>query len=76
VVLNRDKRVGPSAGVIKRILSSPKTYSFIPNVPPAVQRKVEEYTFRKGSTAYMDIAFQRRAFSNQFDAPPTAISNS
>src|SRR6516162_412400 len=34
--LNRDKRVGPSAKVIKRILSSP-------NVPPAVRRKVEEY---------------------------------
>jgi len=33
--LNRDKRAGPSAKVIKRILSSP-------NVPPAVRRKVEE----------------------------------
>jgi hypothetical protein len=36
VVLNRDKRVGPSAIVIKRILSSP-------NLPPAARRKVEEY---------------------------------
>jgi hypothetical protein len=35
-VLNRDNRVGPSANIIKRILSSPK-------LPPAVRRKVEEY---------------------------------
>jgi hypothetical protein len=36
VVLNRDKRAGPSAKVIKRILSSP-------TVPPSVRRKNEEY---------------------------------
>ena len=36
VLLNRDKRAGPSAKVIKRILSSPQ-------VPKAVRRKVEQY---------------------------------
>jgi hypothetical protein len=36
VVLNRDNRVGPSATVIKRILSSPK-------LPKVARRKVEEY---------------------------------
>ena len=35
-LLNRDKRVGPSANVIKRILSSP-------SLPPGARRKVEEY---------------------------------
>ena len=40
VLLNRDKRVGPSAIVIKRILSSPK-------LPPRARRKVEEYVAEK-----------------------------
>jgi hypothetical protein len=36
VVLNRDKKIGPSANIIKRILSALK-------LPPAARRKVEEY---------------------------------
>ena len=51
VVLNRDKRVGPSASVIKRILSSP-------NIPPAVRHKVEEYIQERISGLY-GIACQR-----------------
>jgi hypothetical protein len=34
--LNGDKRAGPSATVIKRVLASP-------TLPPAVRQKVEEY---------------------------------
>src|SRR6516165_4947057 len=50
-LLNGYKKAGPSANLIKRILSSP-------NIPPAVRRKVEEY-IRKGSAACMGIACQR-----------------
>ena len=39
-VLNQDKRAGPSAKVIKRILSSP-------NLPQRARRKVEEYVEEK-----------------------------
>jgi hypothetical protein len=60
VLLNRDKRAGPSANVIKRILSSP-------NVPPKVRRKVKEYIEDKSSGLYGHCASARRAFSNQFD---------
>jgi hypothetical protein len=61
VMLNRDKRVGPSASVIKRILSSP-------NVPPAVRRKVEEYIQERISGLYGHSASARRAFSNRFNS--------
>jgi hypothetical protein len=60
VVLNRDKRVGPSAKVIKRILSSP-------NIPPAVRRKVEEYIQERSSGLYGHCVSATRAFSSQFD---------
>ena len=60
VVLNRDKRVGPSASVIKRILSSP-------NIPPAVRRKVEEYIQERISGLYGHGVSATRAFSNQFE---------
>ena len=60
VLLNRDKRNGPSASVIKRILSSP-------NIPPAVRRKVEEYTQERISGLYGHCESATRAFSNQFD---------
>jgi hypothetical protein len=60
VVLNRDKRVGPSASVIKRILSSP-------NVPPAVRRKVEEYIDDRICGLYGHCESARRAFSNQLN---------
>ena len=39
-VLNSDKRAGPSANVIKRILSSP-------TLPPAARQKIEEYVEEK-----------------------------
>ena len=55
VVLNRDKRVGPSASVIKRILSSP-------NIPPAVRRKVEEYIQERISGLYGHGVSATRAF--------------
>jgi|SRR5262245_26237417 len=45
VVLNGDKRAGPSANVIKRILSSE-------NLSIAVRRKVEEYVNEKTSGVY------------------------
>ena len=60
VVLNRDKKTGPSAGVIKRILSSP-------NIPPAVRRKVEEYIQERISGLYGHSVSATRAFSNQFE---------
>ena len=59
VVLNRDKRAGPSASVIKRILSSP-------NIPPAVRRKVEEYVNQKISGLYGHSEQQTQWFSHQF----------
>ena len=59
VVLNRDKRVGPSAGVIKRILSSP-------NLPPAVRRKVKEYIKERIGGLYGHGVSATRAFANQF----------
>jgi hypothetical protein len=61
VVLNRDKRAGPSASVIKRMLLSP-------NLPLAVRRKVEEYIQERISGLYGHGVSATRAFSNQFDA--------
>ena len=59
VVLNRDKRIGPSASVIKRILSSP-------DVPRAVRRKVEEYILERISDLYGHCVSATRAFGSQF----------
>jgi hypothetical protein len=58
VVLNRDKRAGPSANVIKRILSSP-------NLPPAVRRKVEEYVEQKISGLYGHSESRTQAFRDK-----------
>jgi hypothetical protein len=60
VVLNRDKRAGPSASVLKRILSSP-------SVPPTVRRKIEEYIQDKSRGLYGHCEPSTRAFSSQFD---------
>ena len=60
IVLNGDKKAGPSASVIKRILSSP-------NIPPAVRRKVEEYILERISGLYGHGVSATRAFSNQFE---------
>ena len=59
-LLNRDKRAGPSAKVIKRILSSP-------NVPPAVRCKVEEYIEDRIGGLYGHCESATRRFRNQFD---------
>jgi hypothetical protein len=58
VVLNRDKKTGPSASVIKRILSSP-------NIPPAVRRKVEEYIQERISGLYGQFQRLSKTKSNK-----------
>jgi hypothetical protein len=45
VFLNRDNRAGPSAKVVKRILSSTK-------IPPSVRKKIEEYVEEKSLGLY------------------------
>src|SRR5262245_26087736 len=57
-LLNRDKRTGPSAMIIKRILSSP-------NLPTAVRRKVEEYVEQKIDGVYGHEEARRRWFRDQ-----------
>ena len=59
VLLNRDKRAGPSAKVIKRILSSPQ-------VPKAVRRKVEQYVRQKIRGLYGHSEQRTQWFSQQF----------
>ena len=54
-LLNRDKRAGPSAIVIKRVLSSP-------NLPPRARRKVEEYVEEKTCGRYGNREWRARAF--------------
>jgi hypothetical protein len=51
--LNRDRRAGPSAKIIKRILSSP-------NLPPTVRRRVEEYIEEKIEGVYGHREVRRR----------------
>ena len=58
-LLNRDKRTGPSAKIIKRILSSP-------NLPTAVRRRVEEYIEQKIEGVYGHNEARRRWFRDQF----------
>jgi hypothetical protein len=62
VVLKRDKRVGPSSAIIKRILSSP-------NLPPVARRKVEEYVKEKIAGVYGHAEQSRRWFRDQFSSP-------
>jgi hypothetical protein len=59
VLLNRDKRAGPSAKVIKRILSSPQ-------LPRSVRRKIEQYVEEKACGLYGHSETARRSFANQF----------
>ena len=54
-VLNRNKRVGPSANIIKRILSSPK-------LPPVARRKVEEFVEERISGLYGHSAWSHDHF--------------
>ena len=58
-LLNSDKRAGPSAGVIKRILSSPK-------LPPGARRKVEEYVKEKSRGLYGHSKRRTQIFRDQF----------
>jgi len=58
-VLNRDNRAGPSATVIKRILSSP-------GLPPSVRRKVNEYVDEKIAGFYGHSKVRTRSFRDQF----------
>ena len=57
-LLNLDKRAGPTAIVIKRILSSP-------NLPPVARRKVEQYVEEKISGLYGHSERRTRAFRDQ-----------
>ena len=59
VVLNSDRRAGPSANVIRRILSSP-------SLPPAARRKVEEYIKEKSRGLYGHSEQRSEAFRDQF----------
>jgi hypothetical protein len=61
VVLNRDKRVGPSAKVIKRFLSSPQ-------IPKRVRRKVEQYVEQKIRGRYGHSKQRTQWFGEQFHA--------
>ena len=58
VLLNRDKRVGPTANVINRILASP-------NLPSDVRRKFEEYVDDKLYGRYGHSRGSIRAFRNR-----------
>jgi hypothetical protein len=59
MVLNRDKRAGPSAKVIKRILSSPQ-------VPKKVRLKVEQYVEDKVRGRYGHSKQRTQRFGDQF----------
>jgi len=61
-LLNRDKRAGPSAMIIKRILLSP-------SLPPAARRKVEEYVAEKIAGLYGHSEGRLRWFGDQFASP-------
>ena len=58
-LLNRDKRAGPSAKVIKRILSSPQ-------VPMSVRRKIEQYVEDKICGRYGHSKQRTQSFGDQF----------
>ena len=59
VLLNRDKRAGPSAKVIKRILLSPQ-------IPKRVRRKVEQYVEEKVRGQYGHSKQRTQWFGDQF----------
>ena len=61
-VLNSDKRAGPSANVIKRILSSP-------TLPPAARQKIEEYVEEKIRGLYGHSESRKQAFRDTFRTP-------
>jgi hypothetical protein len=60
-LLNLDKRAGPTAIVIKRILSST-------NLPPVARRKFEEYVEEKVGGLYGHSEARTRAFRDEFQS--------
>jgi hypothetical protein len=64
-LLNRDKRAGPSAKVIKRILSSPQ-------IPKRVRRKVEQYVEQKIRGRYGHSKQRTQWFGEQFHHSPNS----
>jgi hypothetical protein len=60
-LLNHHKRAGPSAKIIKRILSSPQ-------IPKRVRRKVEQYVEEKVRGIYGHSEQRTQWFSNNFNA--------
>jgi hypothetical protein len=62
-LLNHDKRAGPSAKVIKRILLSPQ-------IPKGVRRKVEQYVQQKIRGLYGHSEQRTQRFSEQFQRLP------
>ena len=61
VLLNRDKRAGPSAKVIKRILSSPQ-------IPKSARRKIEQYVKQKIRGVYGHSEQRMQWFGAQFQS--------
>jgi hypothetical protein len=68
-LLKLNKRAGPSAIVIKRILLSP-------NLPPAARRKFEEYIDEKIRGLYGHSERRTRAFHDHFRIPIAASTTS
>ena len=66
-LLNRDKKAGPSAVVLKRILSSE-------NLPQEVRRKVEEYIKEKSVGRYAHDKRRVRWFPINFQLSPFATT--
>ena len=64
-LLNHNKRAGPSAKVIKRILLSPQ-------MPKRVRRKVEQYVEQKIRGLYGHSEQRTRWFSEQFQRSPNS----
>ena len=64
--LNLNKRAGPSARLLKRILASPK-------LPPAVRRTIKEYVKEKIAGLYGHGEYRRRWFHNQFRPSVSAL---
>ena len=63
-LLNLDKRAGPSANIIKRILSSP-------NLPAVARRKVEEYVKEKIGGRYGHSNRRAQTFGDVFQSGQT-----
>jgi len=67
-LLHLDKRAGPTAKVIKRILSSP-------DLPYHVRRKFEEYVEEKIVGLYGHSDARTRAFHAEFQSAKNYVSN-